>query len=200
MSDQTQSILRKLVDREVGTCVSVLVSELMQKQEHFPDYSDELINLSRRSASVEDVLDDNGYVLVENSSAEAFLITHDEHKIYKSITHEDSGQLEQMQDEFLAEFGEYLDADEITNAEAVAYAIGVEACDSESEVYEHWIVSTWFGNELAKRGESVEELFGITIWGRCTTGQAIYMDGIIERIASDMEILPGQRHDWSTKP
>lgn len=51
------------------------------------------------------------------------------------------------------------------------------------EVYEHWVVTDWLKRKLEARGEIVGEFAGLTIWGRCTTGQAICMDGVIERIA-----------------
>ncbi len=51
------------------------------------------------------------------------------------------------------------------------------------EVYEHWIVSSWLAGKLAERGHPTGELLGFTIWGRCTTGQGIAMDGDILEIA-----------------
>ena len=53
-----------------------------------------------------------------------------------------------------------------------------------NEVYEHWIVSDWLARKLEKRGEVVEQDFhGLTIWGRCCTGQAILLDHVIQQIA-----------------
>lgn len=77
-----------------------------------------------------------------------------------------------------------------------------ELCDSEGldydyyEPYEYWIVSDRLGKQLKDRGQIVEEVFGLTIWGRCTTGQAILLDHVISEICSDMEILEGQRYEW----
>lgn len=51
-----------------------------------------------------------------------------------------------------------------------------------NEAYEHWIVSSWLSARLADHGEMVGEVMGLTIWGRCTTGQAISMDGVIREI------------------
>lgn len=51
------------------------------------------------------------------------------------------------------------------------------------EAYEHWIVaSDWFADKLQTEGEIIGELRGLTIWGRCTTGQSISMDGVIKSI------------------
>lgn len=67
-----------------------------------------------------------------------------------------------------------------------------EVCDEygldpdELEVYEHWIVSDWLQRKLAERGEVTGDFAGLSIWGRCTTGQSISMDGVIRDIAADL--------------
>lgn len=66
----------------------------------------------------------------------------------------------------------------------------------ERDVYEHWIVTDWLGDMLAKRGETVGDLFDFTIWGRTCTGQAIKLDEVIADIAAELEILHGQAHEW----
>lgn len=56
------------------------------------------------------------------------------------------------------------------------------------EVYEHWIVDRYFANnQLAPRGELVFEFSNFTIWGRCTTGQSISLDGVIRNIVRDLD-------------
>lgn len=55
-----------------------------------------------------------------------------------------------------------------------------------SEAYEHWAVSGWLGGHLRAQGEVVVELFNMNIWARTTTGQMIYMDGVIQQIAADL--------------
>lgn len=79
-----------------------------------------------------------------------------------------------------------------------------EACEQAGidepfrrEAYEHWIVSRWFGQQLAGQGEMVGELFGLTIWGRCTTGQSICLDSVIHSIAQSLGILSGQANEWT---
>lgn len=54
------------------------------------------------------------------------------------------------------------------------------------EAYEHWIVSDWLARQLEEHGEMVSRDFlGLTIWGRCTTGQSMSMDHIMLTIARD---------------
>ena len=67
----------------------------------------------------------------------------------------------------------------------------------EQEVYEWWTVTPWLGEKLKKHGEVVIELYGYSIWGRCTTGQAILLDHVISKICEEMEILEGQKYEWN---
>lgn len=67
-----------------------------------------------------------------------------------------------------------------------------EVCDEydlepdELEVYEHWIVSDWLQRKLAERGCVTGDFAGLSIWGRCGTGQSISMDHVIRDIAADL--------------
>jgi len=54
------------------------------------------------------------------------------------------------------------------------------------EIFEFWAVSEWLGKKLEKKGEVVFKMLDFIVWGRQTTGQALYMDGIIEEIARNM--------------
>jgi hypothetical protein len=57
----------------------------------------------------------------------------------------------------------------------------------QREVFEHWIVSDWFADKLIEAGEKVDKDFaGLCIWARTTTGQAVYADAVIERIAAKL--------------
>lgn len=54
------------------------------------------------------------------------------------------------------------------------------------EVYEYWIVTPWFVEKLKAQGELVTEFFNLGIWGRQTTGQAIYADAVIDDITREL--------------
>ena len=57
----------------------------------------------------------------------------------------------------------------------------------EREVFEHWIVSRWLGENLAAKGEKVDfDFAGLVIWARTTTEQAIHLDHVIQQIAKDL--------------
>ena len=56
----------------------------------------------------------------------------------------------------------------------------------ESEVFEHWSVSSWLADKLIAHGEKVDKDFaGMCVWARTTTGQAIASDYVIEQIARE---------------
>lgn len=56
------------------------------------------------------------------------------------------------------------------------------------EAYEHWIVTDWMAKRLEEKGEMVAyDICGLTIWGRTTTGQAIYMDSVIQEIYKELQ-------------
>ncbi len=69
-----------------------------------------------------------------------------------------------------------------------------ELCDDKSldvddyrrEVFEHWIVSDWLAGKLSELGEATGEVFGLTVWGRTTTGQSIGSDYVIAEVYADV--------------
>jgi len=68
-----------------------------------------------------------------------------------------------------------------------------EFCDDQGvepdfdDVLEHWIVSDWLARKIEAYGGTVEHDFhGLTIWGRYTSGQAIALDYMIQKIAYDI--------------
>ena len=70
------------------------------------------------------------------------------------------------------------------NWQELCEAIEIEPYDRE--VFEHWSVSKWLGEKLTAKGEKVDDDFlGHVVWARTTTGQAVYLDGVIEAIAAD---------------
>lgn len=54
------------------------------------------------------------------------------------------------------------------------------------ETYEFWVVSDFLKYALLERGEVVEEVLGLDVWGRGCTGQAIALDSVIQHIAFDL--------------
>lgn len=75
--------------------------------------------------------------------------------------------------------------------------LGEEPEPEYHEILEHWIVTPWLGEKLKARGEPVYQRSSGWIWGRCCSGQAIFLDGVISEICIDLEILEGQARDLS---
>jgi len=163
-TSKNQAIKAEFVRREVGECVSVLVSELAKRAEQFPDYEDDLY--------------------------QAFSVPDPEGAL------SDAG-IEAYTDEYGADC--WRDSDGLTCAGTAS-----EACDFfevepyDREIFEHWTVSRYLADQLEARGERIlRNFFGLTVWGRGTTGQAILLDGVISDICEGMEILEGQRNEWT---
>ena len=55
------------------------------------------------------------------------------------------------------------------------------------EVLEWWLVTPWLAARLKEQREIVIEEYGCRWWVRTTSGQAIYMDGVIQEICGGSE-------------
>lgn len=53
------------------------------------------------------------------------------------------------------------------------------------EVLEWWLIDSWLAERLRQEGEVVIEEYGCYWWGRSTSGQAIYLDKVIQKIAEE---------------
>lgn len=68
----------------------------------------------------------------------------------------------------------------------------VETCINDNgirgaEVYEHWLVSDHLAYKLAQHGQTVvNDFFGLTVWARTCTGQAIFLDHVICNIYDEV--------------
>lgn len=149
--------LDQFVGREVFHCVSHLVTELYSKAEHFPDYEEDLYSAWHAP-------------LTEEDYCEAF-------REAMANYGERTGQI----------IKEYtLDSDELADCDSWQEACelhDIDPSDYRREVFEHWIVSDWLANRLEEHGELVlRDLFGLTVWGRTCTGQAIALDSVIGAI------------------
>lgn len=76
----------------------------------------------------------------------------------------------------------------------LGYETAVEVCTEERiepyerEVFEHWCVSQWLARRLDELGEKVcLDFYGLCIWARTTTGQAIAIDACIEQLAEMLQ-------------
>lgn len=78
------------------------------------------------------------------------------------------------------------------NAEEISKHFDLEP--NYDEIYEYWnIDSNWFADQLKEYGQVVFEFGGLTIFGRCTTGQSLSLDGFLRRMVRD---LPEDHWAW----
>lgn len=156
---------RRLVANEVHYCVSGLISAALQNFGPATamgfDESD-LCTLSSRRADLDDYIEDAPASLKVAQDGEEFKWKDGE--AMWSIGFPDK----------LAAYRDAFDRSGITEPDG-------------REIFEHWIVSDWLADKLEKRGESIaRDVLGLIIWGRSTTGQAIYGDHIIEEITREL--------------
>jgi len=84
------------------------------------------------------------------------------------------------------EFGTEEEAQEWVDSLCVAHPEDYEIEERQSEIFEHWIVSSYFGEKLREKGEVVESIHDVLIWGRTTTGQSIMLDGVVQSIYEEL--------------
>lgn len=67
-----------------------------------------------------------------------------------------------------------------------ANLISFEYLDSfVNDVLEWWLVDSWLAEQLKQQEEVVIEEYGCYWWGRSTSGQAIYLDSVIQSICEE---------------
>jgi hypothetical protein len=66
------------------------------------------------------------------------------------------------------------------------------AQDNPAEIYEWWRVDPWLCARLREIGQCVIDNNYGEWWGRCTTGQGLIMDGVLQRIAAGQEPDPAE--------
>lgn len=159
--------IRNFVNEEVLHCVSCLIHEITRFMPETHEYYDELLSILLKEDWVS-AAEDNG-TLEEDGGQ------------YRFVNDCTNGVFHDELEEAAYEFCQDNDIDPY-----------------KTEAYEHWIVSERLAKNLAKQGEMVTtDFMGLTIWGRTTTGQAIYLDRVIQEIYLDLEIGNSKYSDRS---
>jgi hypothetical protein len=167
-SSKNQKILAELVRRDVIYCVSELIGELSTDTK----YDDPIMDLS--------MIPDYDAIFENNDELDVYWNDACDAYMFKDRDGDESECYE-------------------TWCQAVEAACEHHDIDMDEyrEVFEYWLVSKFLAGKLEEHGEPVLfDFLGLTIWGRCTTGQAICMDHVIGEIAEEMEILEGQKYEW----
>lgn len=196
VEDRVRQKAEELVGREVIYCVSGLIYDLGKVAEDLDDY-DTYLALTSGCPDYEETVRE--FILEDASLSELEEIA-DEDGDWDDVQRAagyDPNEPPQDSDELDIDLEDWLDADETrwktlrdevwkiaTSYKEIAEEHSLEP--DYREVFEHWIVSGWLGDKLKDQGEVVEEYLGLTIWGRCTTGQSISMDGVMCQIARNL--------------
>lgn len=195
MNATNQRIAAQLVEREVHYCVSSLVSRLSELE---PDNED-LLDLSQSPPDYAEAVSENAKGIDWRDVADYLGIDYEVAKLAADASRSGDEDEEQTGKNVSAAI-ESAAKERSDIWEQVCDYERINADDHRREVFEHWLVSDWFAEKLRARGEVVcDDLHGLTVWGRTTTGQSIYMDLVIYEIASEMEILEGQANDWGKR-
>lgn len=183
-SSINQEIKRRFIEREVHYCASFLVSELGQVAE----YGEDLLPVMVQDDYEEPTL----YFLDDITKAQCI------DYIESETDFEHTGSFDKATLKGLKSIIERHLADGDFDYEDFCNFFDLEPY--QNEAYEHWIVSDFLAEKLEAKGEMViYDFLGFTIWGRCTSGQAILLDGVISEICAGMEILEGQKYSWGPK-
>lgn len=145
------------VRREVIYCVSHLIYELGSKLGDDSEYFEDLLNLCRQDQ------------YINTFEYRCWECDEEWEEVDDDPTHENEYDLDE--EDYVKECPKC--------KEEVVPTISSEETDPV-EAYEHWIVTDWLAKKLEEHGCIVSHDFmGLTIWGRCCTGQAIAMDYVI---------------------
>lgn len=198
-----QDLAGRLVGREIYYCVSYLVSAMSGMAQHDSrnwrerdlDWEDDILPLLERYDieragedyieqcddldELERMVDLNGYwsdALAAANAPEGCNAA----EWFESLEDE-SAALEAMHKYII-------DITDDWNEFCEEFNVDYREDEYRDDVYEHWLISGWLAEKLKARGEVVGDLCGLTIWGRCCTGQSIALDRVIQEIA--METWP----------
>lgn len=187
-SAEYQNAVRDFVNREVFYCVSSLISHLAKDTES--EYYDDILSICVQDDWQQPCLDDgwdtlemNGITVLYNNCDSLIYNAYSE--TVESFDNEDALSLSDFLSDPDLDMGDYdIDQYEI-NWQIVAEYSSLDP--HQVEAYEHWIVSDWLASKLESKGEMVStDIFGLTVWGRTTTGQAILLDRVICDIYDEM--------------
>lgn len=189
-----QEYARQLVQREVYYCVSELVSTLSELAQtcgsrDTVDWEDDIFPLlegTNWQEAAENEIDDADIERLEQMVDNVGYWSDALSKIDCPEDEVFEEWLESKEDSkpVLDTIRDYI-RQHLSDYEAFCQEFDVDLDDYRSEVYEHWIVSTWVASKLKDAGYVVGDLCGLTIWARECTGQAIYLDSFWEKLAEE---------------
>ena len=199
-----QRVCGAYVGRNVIYCVSSLIYELREVADQLDDY-DTYLTLTGGRPDYEEAA---RYFIMEDADLSELEEIAEQFGYWSDVVDEVKARFTQLNVPTDEDGDEIDDLDEWCDANkellpalrrAVWDLVDAEACGPQwvceefvldpdyNEPLEHWVIDRYFGRELADCGEIVEEYLGLLIWGRTCTGQAIYMDGVVENLIKNFD-------------
>ena len=155
--------IRELVETEVIYFISPLIDELLRQEKYREEFSH--LTTSTDWDEAEKAINQN--ICIVQRDVDNLWGVYDKDNEYYTVE-----PIHEHKKEAIKEYFDDLSWD--------LFSYNCEVC-------EYWLVSEWLANKLENKGETVERDFmGLIVWGRTTTGQAIWCDYIIQEIYSHL--------------
>lgn len=187
-SSVNQRIKSDFVNREVYSCVSMMVEYILSKDDREAPFTRDDIEKEEVK-----VCDECGWPgQIEEVYLEEIQIAQNEDGEFICPNCEIGYDTEE-------EARECCEGESLYKCRQCGKAYGESAYDDleaeDDEIYEWWLVSGHLLSKLKGHGEYVIE--SEDLWGRCCCGQSIMLDNVISEICCEMEILEGQKYSWA---
>jgi hypothetical protein len=179
---QRQKVGEALWNRERPRCQSSLIDDLV-KEERDGFGIDEIENLTPDPSDwgivrCREYLRDNGHDCPEPNPW-----TMQTGEMLEALGGADSFGPDLTPDRIQQEYIDAIDREEFDGIENWRNAVRDNA--EPAEIYEWWEVGDWLAERLACEGECVIRNGLGDWWGRCCTGQAAYLDSVIQRLGAE---------------
>lgn len=199
LQEELSRKFKSYVNENIIYCQTHIVEYILNKNyedENTPFHYDEILNQTYLDTLqiIEDII---YYLNNENYEEDLYLLNNlgecsqDDKDLLKNFLDEvnlkiseedlykmDFEELNKKVEDYLKELHED-DLKELLEDNSFNWGLSIEDYHNQTEVYEWWLVSSWLHDLLNYHGEVV--LNG-NYWGRCTTGQSIELDGVIQNI------------------
>ena len=183
----------QLVSDHVGENVTELIMFLASLENH--EYQDEILELQMGvKTPPEEILSSEGWeivtfedilgvsILPEHNVA-VFLNTAEGYGYCLSVMGDALDEFD-PEDENLQDILEGIDDIDDEHWELLLSELKMES--DYQEPLSFWTVDSSLSRWLSERGEAVQEIFGLHVWGRIIDGQKIASDYVIEEIAKSL--------------
>ncbi len=179
--------VKDFVNREIIYCCSSLITELNRILPDNNEYYEDLLNLSfKKSYNYNfhsyycDELNRELYRVVCERPGEPISYVW----VHESNYDLEIGEDDDIKDAILEEYFKTIGLSYLkTKFDLLEEEEEPEFEEEIEEVLEHYIVTNWLAEKLEAKNEVVcFNFMGFTIWGRTTSGSAIYMDEVIQEI------------------